>query len=339
MKQAVSEDNVLVTGAAGFLGSHLCDRLLERGCSVQAVDDLSTGDPTHIQHLLAHPRFATSQLDIAKALPEEAGRAGRIFNLACPASPAYYQQHPVQTTLTSVLGIWRLLELAERSGARLLQASTSEVYGDPQVHPQHESYHGHVNPIGPRSCYDEGKRCAEALAFSYHRERKLPIRIVRLFNSYGPRLTPGDGRVVSNFIVQALRGDALTVYGEGQQTRSFCYVDDTVDGLLRMMDADIEGPVNLGNPEERTVLELAEIVLRLTASRSRLVHRPLPADDPHRRRPDISLAEAKLGWRPRVTLEDGLERTIAYFRDRLDIGQRSSVASASLGASVALAGA
>ena len=319
------EPSVLVTGGAGFVGSHLCDRLLAEGHSVLAVDDLSTGDPSHTAHLLGHPRFRTAQHDIARELPFQARTATRIFNLACPASPAYYQRHPVQTTLTSVLGIWRLLEVAQKSGARLLQASTSEVYGDPLVHPQTESYHGHVNPIGPRSCYDEGKRCAEALAFAYHRERGLPIRVVRLFNSYGPRLTPGDGRVVSNFIVQALRGDPLTVYGDGQQTRSFCYVDDTVDGLARMMESGIEGPVNIGNPEEHTVLELAEIVLRLTGSRSRVVRRPLPADDPQRRKPDISRARAELGWQPRVGLEDGLARTAHYFRELLQIGTRTTV--------------
>jgi len=319
------EPGVLVTGGAGFVGSHLCDRLLAQGHSVLAVDDFSTGDPSHVDHLRSHPRFRAARHDIARDLPAEARSAARIFNLACPASPAYYQRHPVQTTLTSVLGIWRLLEIADKSGARLLQASTSEVYGDPEVHPQTESYHGHVNPIGPRSCYDEGKRCAEAMAFAYHRERSMPIRVVRLFNSYGPRLTPGDGRVVSNFIVQALRGDPLTVYGDGQQTRSFCYVDDTVDGLVRMMESDIEGPVNIGNPEEHTVLELAEIVLRLTGSRSRIVSRPLPADDPQRRKPDISLARAALGWQPRVGLEDGLARTTRYFRELLQIGTRATV--------------
>ena len=325
MKSISRAPSILVTGGAGFVGSHLCDRLLAQGHSVLAVDDLSTGDPSHIAHLLSHPRFRTAQHDIARDLPPEARSAQRIFNLACPASPAYYQRHPVQTTLTSVLGIWRLLEVAEKSGARLLQASTSEVYGDPEVHPQTESYHGHVNPIGPRSCYDEGKRCAEAMAFAYRRERGLAIRVVRLFNSYGPRLTPGDGRVVSNFIVQALRGEPLTVYGDGQQTRSFCYVDDTVEGVLRMMEADVEGPINIGNPIERTMLDLAEIVLRLTGSRSRIVRRPLPADDPQRRKPDISLARAELGWQPRVGLEDGLERTARYFRELLQIGTRSSV--------------
>jgi UDP-glucuronate decarboxylase len=319
MKRAPDPQTVAVTGGAGFVGSHLCERLVEAGYEVIAVDDLSTGDPLHLDHLHDHPRFRSERCDIAQGLPASLQRAARIFNLACPASPAYYQQHPVQTTLTSVLGMWHLLELAQRSGAQVLQASTSEVYGDPQVHPQTESYHGHVNPIGPRSCYDEGKRCAEALAFAYHRERGVPIRIARLFNSYGPRLTPGDGRVVSNFVVQALRGDPLTVYGDGGQTRSFCYVDDTVEGLMRLMNADAEGPINLGNPDEHTVLELAEIVLRMTGSRSRVVHRPLPADDPQRRKPDIALAGSRLGWRPQVPLEVGLERTVRYFRELLEL--------------------
>ena len=309
-------DLILVPGGAGFIGSHLCDRLLAAGHRVLALDDFSTGRREHVAHLESNPRFQLVAHDIATELPTSALAAMRIFNLACPASPAYYQQHPVQTTLTSTLGAWRLLEAAHASGARLLQASTSEVYGDPQVHPQSESYHGHVNPIGPRSCYDEGKRCAEALCFAYHRERGVQLRIVRLFNSYGPRLNEGDGRVVSNFIVQALHGEPLTVYGDGQQTRSFCYVDDTVEGLLRMMEAEIEGPINLGNPVERTMLELAELVLRLTRSRSTLVHRPLPPDDPHRRCPDISRAQHHLGWKPEVSLEDGLERTIDYFRRR-----------------------
>ena len=323
MTLPAEKQTVVVTGAAGFLGSHLCDRLLAAGSTVVAVDDLSTGDPLHIRHLLHQPRFRTCRQDIAQGLPAGIDEASRIFNLACPASPSYYQKHPVQTTLTSVLGIWRLLELAERSGARLLQASTSEVYGDPEVHPQDEAYRGSVSPTGPRSCYDEGKRCAEALAFAFHRERGVPIRVARLFNTYGPRLTPGDGRVVSNFIVQALRGEPLTVYGDGQQTRSFCYVDDTIDGLLRMMEGPGEGPVNIGNPREHTVLELAERVLALTRSTSRLVHRPLPEDDPRRRKPDIALATATLGWRPLVSLEDGLERTTRYFRELLDIDART----------------
>ena len=307
----------LVTGAAGFLGSHLCDRLLVAGRTVVGLDDLSTGDLVHLRHRLGHPRFEFREADVVDPvvdLSPESRRIARIWNLACPASPAYYQRHPVRTTLTSVVGVWRLLELAERHGARLLQVSTSEVYGDPLVHPQHEGYHGHVNPIGPRSCYDEGKRCAEALAFAWRRERGATIRVARLFNSYGPRLTPGDGRVVSNFVVQALRGEPLTVYGDGSQTRSFCFVDDTVEGLLRLMDGETEGPVNLGNPDEHTVLGLARRVLWLTGSRSRVVHRPLPVDDPQRRRPDIALAAAALDWRPRVSLDEGLVRTIEHFR-------------------------
>ena len=310
-------DSILVTGGAGFLGSHLCERLLEQGHDVIAIDDLSTGHRRHVQHLKGHARFRLLLHDITHALPTAVLDVRRIYNLACPASPAYYQREPVQTTLTSVLGIWRLLELAQNTGARVLQVSTSEVYGDPEVHPQVESYHGQVNPIGPRSCYDEGKRCAEAMCFAYHRQRHVPIRIARVFNSYGPRLRPGDGRVVSNFIVQALSGEPLTVYGDGEQTRSFCYVDDTVEGLLRMMDAEVEGPLNIGNPVEHTVLELAELVLRLTGSRSGLVRRPLPADDPQRRRPDISRAGHHLGWQPSVPLEEGLQRTIDYFRREL----------------------
>jgi UDP-glucuronate decarboxylase len=311
------DDLILVTGGAGFLGSHLCERLLARGHAVLALDDLSTGHRRHVQHLAGHARFRLLVHDLTQPLPRAALGARRIFNLACPASPAYYQREPVQTTLTSVLGMWRLLELAQATGARITQASTSEVYGDPEVHPQAESYHGLVNPIGPRSCYDEGKRCAEALAFAYHRQRHVPIRIARIFNSYGPRLRPGDGRVVSNFIVQALSGEPLTVYGDGRQTRSFCYVDDTVEGLLRMMDAEVEGPINIGNPVEHTVLDLAERVLRKTGSRSSLVRRPLPADDPQRRRPDIALARRHLGWEPKVALDEGLDRTIDWFRREL----------------------
>ena len=310
---------VLVPGGAGFLGSHLCETLLAEGYDVLALDDLSTGHPRHVEHLARHPRFRLLRHDLTQPLPPSATQARRIFNLACPASPAYYQRQPVQTLLTSAIGAWRVLELISSTGARLLQASTSEVYGDPQVHPQTENYRGHVNPIGPRSCYDEGKRCAEAMVFAYHRQRHVPVRIARIFNSYGPRLRPGDGRVVSNFIVQALRGDPLTVYGNGLQTRSFCYVDDTIEGLLRLMEADIEGPLNIGNPNEHTVLDLAERVLRLTGSRSRLERRPLPADDPHRRCPDISRARRHLHWHPRVDLEDGLRMTIDYFRRELDL--------------------
>ncbi|MGE5384571.1 MAG: UDP-glucuronic acid decarboxylase family protein [Betaproteobacteria bacterium] len=310
---------ILVSGGAGFLGSHVCERLLAAGHEVLALDDLSTGHRQHVAHLVSHPRFRLAVHDMTQPLPATATTAHSVFNLACPASPAYYQQHPVQTTLTSVLGAWRLLEMTQNTGARLLQASTSEVYGDPEVHPQTEDYLGLVNAIGPRSCYDEGKRCAEALCFAYHRERRVPIRIARIFNSYGPRLRAGDGRVVSNFIVQALQGEPLTVYGNGEQTRSFCYVDDTVEGLLRMMDASVEGPINIGNPCEHTVLELAEKVLRLTGSRSKLVRRPLPEDDPRRRCPDISSARTQLGWEPKVSLEDGLRATIDYFRYELEI--------------------
>ncbi|MBZ8140118.1 NAD-dependent dehydratase [Rubrivivax gelatinosus] len=304
---------VLVTGAAGFVGSHLCDRLLERGCRVLALDNLSSGDARHLEHLQRHPAFRFLHHDITEPLPAEAHAVERIFNLACPASPAYYRRHPVATVLSSAVGVWRLLELAQLNGARLLHVSTSEVYGDPQVHPQPEHYWGHVNPIGERSCYDEGKRCAEAMCMAYARERGVVVRLARLFNCYGPRLRPGDGRVVSNFVVQALAGRPLTVYGDGRQTRSFCYVDDTVAGLLALMDGETVGPINLGNPDEHTMLELAQRVLRLTASRSALEFHPLPADDPVRRKPDIAAAQAALGWAPRVALDDGLARTIGYF--------------------------
>src|ERR1700712_3514865 len=276
-----------VTGGAGFLGSHLCDRLLAAGSRVVALDDFSTGHASQVAHLAGHPRFELRPHDVVDPWPADLGAARRVFSLACPASPAWYQQQPVQTTLTSAVGMWRVLEAARASGARVLQASTSEVYGDPQVHPQDERYHGHVNPIGPRACYDEGKRVAETLCFAYHHEHGVEVRVERLFNSYGPRLRPGDGRVVSNFIVQALLGEPLTVYGSGEQTRSFCYVDDTVEGLLRMMECGVEGPINLGNPVEYAVLDLAEHVLRLTGSPSRLERRPLPPDDPKRRCPDL----------------------------------------------------
>lgn len=307
----------LVTGAAGFVGSHLCERLIADGWHVIGLDNLVTGSLDNLRELGAEPAFRLIRHDITHPLPAAVAAATRVFNLACPASPAQYQRRPVDTTLTSVLGMWQLLSLAERTGARVLQASSSEVYGDPHEHPQTENYRGNVNPIGPRSCYDEGKRCAETLCFAYHLERDVPIRVARIFNTYGPRLTSGDGRVVGNFVMQALRGEPLTVYGTGQQTRSFCYVDDTVEGLCRLMDADIEGPLNIGNPDEHTMLELAEIVLRLTGSHSRIEFRPLPADDPHRRRPDIARARRHLHWEPRISLEDGLRETINFMRHQL----------------------
>jgi UDP-glucuronate decarboxylase len=307
----------VVTGGAGFIGSHLCERLIRDGWRVLAVDDLSTGLASNLNGVRDHPRFEFVRADVTQPLPSGVVEAERFYNLACPASPAHYQRSPVQTTLTSLIGTWQVLSVAQLTGARVLQASTSEVYGDPLEHPQTESYRGHVNPIGPRACYDEGKRCAETLCFAYHHERDVPIRVARLFNTYGPRLQPGDGRVVSNFIVQALRGEPLTVYGDGQQTRSFCYVGDTLDGLHRLMESDVEGPVNIGCPEEHTMLDLAERVLRLTESRSRLVHRALPVDDPRRRCPDISRCESELQWRPRVSLDDGLRETIRHLRREL----------------------
>jgi UDP-glucuronate decarboxylase len=307
---------ILVTGGAGFLGSHLCDRLVERGDEVLCVDNFYTGSKRNIAHLLGNPAFEMMRHDVCWPLYVE---VDQIFNLACPASPIHYQNDPVQTTKTSVHGAINMLGLAKRVKARILQASTSEVYGDPAVHPQPEDYWGHVNPIGIRSCYDEGKRCAETLFFDYHRQHRLEIKVMRIFNTYGPRMHPQDGRVVSNFIVQALRGDDLTIFGDGQQTRSFCYVDDLVDGMMRLMDspADFTGPVNIGNPGEFTMLELAETVLRLTSSASRLRHEPLPQDDPKQRRPQTDLAKSALGWEPKVGLEDGLKETIAYFRSIL----------------------
>jgi UDP-glucuronate decarboxylase len=307
------EPKTLVTGGAGFLGSHLCDRLIARGDDVLCVDNFFTGAKRNVEHLLREPRFELMRHDVTFPLYVE---VEKIFNLACPASPVHYQFDPVQTTKTSVHGAINMLGLAKRVRARILQASTSEVYGDPEVHPQTESYWGRVNCIGSRSCYDEGKRCAETLFFDYQRQHALDIKVIRIFNTYGPRMHPNDGRVVSNFIVQALRGEDVTIYGDGSQTRSFCYVDDLTDGMLRMMDSEkgFHGPVNLGNPGEFTMLELAEKVLRLTDSRSRLVHKPLPQDDPRQRKPDITLAKAKLDWRPTVALEDGLKETIAYFR-------------------------
>jgi UDP-glucuronate decarboxylase len=307
---------VLVTGGAGFLGSHLCERLLAGKYEVVCADNFFTGTRRNVAHLLGDPRFELLRHDITFPLYVE---VDRIFNLACPASPVHYQFDPVQTTKTSVHGAINMLGLAKRVRARILQASTSEVYGDPEVHPQTEAYWGRVNPIGVRSCYDEGKRCAETLFFDYYRQHQLDIKVVRIFNTYGPRMHPSDGRVVSNFIVQALRGEDITIHGDGQQTRSFCYVDDMIDGIVRMMEspADFPGPVNVGNPVEFTMLELAESVARLTASRSRLVFRPLPQDDPRQRQPDIRLARERLGWEPKVSLEDGLKETIGYFRKLL----------------------
>ena len=308
---------ILVTGGAGFLGSHLCDRLVAAGNDVVCVDNFFTGSKANIAHLLGQPYFELMRHDVTFPLYVE---VDRIFNLACPASPVHYQFDPVQTTKTSVHGAINMLGLAKRTRARILQASTSEVYGDPEVHPQTESYWGRVNPIGIRSCYDEGKRCAETLFFDYYRQHALDIKVVRIFNTYGPRMHPNDGRVVSNFIVQALKGEDITIYGDGKQTRSFCYVDDLIEGMMRMMDSGegFPGPVNIGNPGEFTMLELAENVIRLTGARSKLVFQPLPQDDPRQRQPDISLATDKLGWMPKVKLEDGLKETIAYFRKTLN---------------------
>lgn len=303
---------VLVTGGAGFIGSHLCERLLAEGSDVICVDNFYTGRKANIAHLMHDPYFEVMRHDVCFPLYLE---VDEIYNLACPASPIHYQYDPVQTTKTSVHGAINMLGLAKRTGARILQASTSEVYGDPEVHPQPESYWGNVNPIGPRSCYDEGKRCSETLFFDYRRQFELPIKVVRIFNTYGPRMHPQDGRVVSNFIVQALQNEAITIYGDGRQTRSFCFVSDLVDALISMMATadDFCGPVNLGNPGEFTMLELAEKVVGLTGSSSRIVHEPLPADDPKQRRPDITLAQAELGWQPTIQLEEGLKETIAYF--------------------------
>jgi len=307
---------ILVTGGAGFLGSHLIDRLLERGDEVLCVDNLFTGDKSNLDHLVAHPRFEFMRHDICFPLYVE---VDQIYNLACPASPIHYQFDPVQTTKVSVIGAINMLGLAKRVKARIMQASTSEIYGDPSVHPQPESYWGNVNTIGPRACYDEGKRCAETLFFDYHRQHKLDIKVVRIFNTYGPRMHPNDGRVVSNFIIQALQGQPITIYGDGQQSRSFCFVDDLVEGFLRMMDTgtDFPGPVNLGNPNEFTIKELAEEVLDLTGSKSQLVNKPLPQDDPRQRQPDISLAREKLDWEPKTQLRAGLTKTIAYFDELL----------------------
>lgn len=307
---------VLVTGGAGFIGSHLCRRLLDHGHDVLSVDNYFTGDKANIRDLLTNPMFEAMRHDITFPLYVE---VDQIYNLACPASPIHYQRDPVQTTKTSVLGAINMLGLAKRLGTRILQASTSEVYGDPEVHPQTEDYWGRVNPIGLRSCYDEGKRCAETLFFDYYRQHNLEIKVVRIFNTYGPRMLPGDGRVVSNFIVQALRGDDITIYGDGHQSRSFCYIDDIVEGLVLMMNSpqSLTGPVNIGNPIEYSMIELAETVLRLTGSSSRVVFKTLPQDDPRQRQPNIELAASSLGWAPKVGLEEGLEQTINYLRTHI----------------------
>ena len=312
---------ILVTGGAGFLGSHLCDRLIAAGNDVICLDNLFTGSKDNIRHLLSNPYFEFIRHDVTEPIYLE---VDQIYNLACPASPVHYQYNPIKTAKTSVLGAMNMLGLAKRVKARILQASTSEVYGNPEVHPQPEEYWGKVNPIGIRSCYDEGKRLAETLFFDYHRQNGVDIRVIRIFNTYGPRMNPSDGRVVSNFIVQALKGEDITVYGEGTQTRSFCYVDDLIDGMVRMMETeDFTGPVNLGNPGEFTMLELAEKVIALTGSSSKIVHKPLPSDDPLQRRPVIDLAKEKLGWEPTIHLEEGLKKTIAYFRDRLRLEEKT----------------
>jgi UDP-glucuronate decarboxylase len=307
-----SDPRVLVTGGAGFIGSHLCERLLARGDEVLCVDNFFTATRPNVSGLMLNSRFELVRHDVCFPLYVE---VDKIYNLACPASPIHYQFDPVQTTKTSVHGAINMLGLAKRVKAKILQASTSEIYGDPTVHPQTEDYWGHVNPIGPRSCYDEGKRCAETLFFDYHRQHKLRIKVARIFNTYGPRMHPNDGRVVSNFIVQALRNNDITVYGDGVQTRSFCYVDDLVEGLIRLMETGdgVVGPVNLGNPEEFTIRQLAEIVVDITGSASKIVHRPLPTDDPKQRQPEISKAQELLGWRPTVPLRVGLTKTAAYF--------------------------
>ena len=307
---------ILVTGGAGFLGSHLCERLLNDGHEVVAIDNLFTGRKLNIAHLMEHPNFEFVRHDVIDPFKYE---VDQIYNLACPASPPHYQYNPIKTIKTSVMGAINSLGLAKRTKARVFQASTSEVYGDPQVHPQPESYWGHVNPIGKRSCYDEGKRCAETLFFDYHRENKVDIRVIRIFNTYGPRMHEADGRVVSNFIVQALRGQDITIYGDGSQTRSFCYVDDLIEGFVRFMaQTETVGPMNCGNPGEFTMLELAELTLKLVGGKSKIIHKTLPTDDPKQRQPDITLAKKVLGgWEPKVSLEEGLGRTIAYFKTRV----------------------
>ena len=310
---SLNQNKILITGGAGFLGSHLAEKLLHSGNEVLLVDNFFTGNKQNLTHLLSNPNLEVMRHDVTFPLYVE---VNQIYNLACPASPVHYQYDPVQTTKTSVHGAINMLGLAKRTRARILQASTSEVYGDPEVHPQPESYWGKVNPIGIRSCYDEGKRCAETLFFDYHRQHQTDIKVVRIFNTYGPRMHPNDGRVVSNFIVQALKGKDITIYGDGQQTRSFCYVDDLIDAMIKMMNSEkgFTGPVNIGNPGEFTMLQLAEMVLSLSNSKSKIIYQPLPSDDPKQRQPNIDLAKDKLGWQPKVELKDGLKETIAYFK-------------------------
>jgi UDP-glucuronate decarboxylase len=313
----LTRKRIMITGGAGFLGSHLCERLLDEGNDILCVDNYFTGRKDNIAHLLGNKNFEAFRHDVTFPLYVE---VDEVYNLACPASPIHYQFDPVQTTKTSVIGAINMLGLAKRLGAKILQSSTSEVYGDPTVHPQTEDYRGNVNPLGPRACYDEGKRCAETLFFDYHRQHKLQIKVARIFNTYGPRMHPNDGRVVSNFIVQALKGEDITLYGDGTQTRAFCYVEDLVDGLIRLMGTgpDFIGPINIGNPHEIPVRELAERIVALTNSTSKIVHRPLPRDDPMQRCPDIALARRVLGWEPKVPLDDGLRRTIGYFEGLLN---------------------
>ena len=310
---SLNQNKILITGGAGFLGSHLAEKLLHSGNEILVVDNFFTGNKQNLTHLLSNPNLEVMRHDVTFPLYVE---VNQIYNLACPASPVHYQYDPVQTTKTSVHGAINMLGLAKRTRARILQASTSEVYGDPEVHPQPESYWGKVNPIGIRSCYDEGKRCAETLFFDYHRQHQTDIKVVRIFNTYGPRMHPNDGRVVSNFIVQALKGKDITIYGDGQQTRSFCYVDDLIDAMIKMMNSEkgFTGPVNIGNPGEFTMLQLAEMVLSLSNSKSKIIYQPLPSDDPKQRQPNIDLAKDKLGWQPKVELKDGLKETIAYFK-------------------------
>jgi UDP-glucuronate decarboxylase len=303
---------ILVTGGAGFLGSHLCDRLINQGHEVICLDNFFTGNKQNIRHLLGNDHFELIRHDVTDPFKVE---VDQIYNLACPASPVHYQHNPIKTTKTSVMGAVNVLGLAKRTGARVLQASTSEVYGDPEVHPQTEDYRGNVNPIGPRACYDEGKRCAETLFFDYHHQNKVDIRVMRIFNTYGPRMDPKDGRVVSNFIVQALKGEDITVFGDGTQTRSFCYMDDLLEGMMRLMNHDnLIGPVNIGNPGEFTILELAQKVIKKTGSKSVIIHKELPTDDPLQRQPNITLAKSELNWEPKIDLEEGLDKTIEYFR-------------------------